>query len=71
MPESPNWKTIYATAKASLDKDIQIIYDRQKIILLADSAEKCGWQTVEEYVTNKLADNEEDKRRCLFCLSAS
>ena len=52
----------YAAAKASLDKGIQLINDRQKMILLADS-EKCGWRTVEEYATNKLADNEEDEKR--------
>ena len=55
-------KNQYAAAKAYLEKGIQLINDRQKMILLADS-EKCGWRTVEEYATNELTDNEEDEKR--------
>jgi hypothetical protein len=45
-----------------LDEGIELIEQRQKLILLADTSE-CGWKTVNEYQENELADDEADAKR--------
>ena len=46
-------------AKEELNKGISLINSRQKIIKLADKSE-FGWATVQEYVSDELADDEAD-----------
>ena len=46
-------------AKEELNKNISLINTRQKIIKLADKSEY-GWATVQEYVSDELADDEAD-----------
>ena len=46
-------------AKEELNKGISLINSRQKIIKLADKSE-FGWATVQEYVSDELADDEGD-----------
>ena len=46
-------------AKEELNKGISLINARQKIIKLADKSE-FGWATVQEYVSDELADDEAD-----------
>ena len=46
-------------AKEELNKGISLINTRQKIIKLADKSE-FGWATVQEYVSDELADDEAD-----------
>ena len=44
-------------AKEELNKGISLINIRQKIIKLADKSE-FGWATVQEYVSDELADDD-------------
>ena len=46
-------------AKEEPNKGISLIYTRQKIIKLANKSE-FGWATVQEYVSDELADDEAD-----------
>ena len=46
-------------AKEELSKGISLINSRQKIIMLANKSE-FGWATVQEYVSDELADDEAD-----------
>ena len=48
--------------KASLDKSLEIIDRRQKLIRLADSS-VYGWATVTEYKAHQLADDEDDDNK--------
>ena len=48
-------------AKEELNKGISLINTRQKIIKLADKSE-FGWATVQEYVSDELADDEATPR---------
>ena len=48
--------------KASLDKSLEIIDRRQKLIRLADSS-VYGWATVTEYEAPQLADDEDDDNK--------
>ena len=53
-----------ATALRKIDEDMDIIKDRQKLILMADSFET-GWAAVKEYTRNELAEDSEDEKRML------
>ena len=46
------------------DGGMDIIKDRQKFILMAESFET-GWAAVKEYTRNELAEDSEDKKRML------
>ena len=48
--------------KRALDKGMDLIQERQKLILLADKSQY-GWKTVLEYKHHDLADDEEDEKR--------
>ena len=52
------------TALRKIDEGIDIIKDRQKLILMADSFET-GWAAVKEYTRNELAEDSEDEKRML------
>ena len=52
------------TALRKIDEDMNIIKDRQKLILMADSFET-GWAAVKEYTRNELAEDSEDEKRML------
>ena len=47
---------------AKLNKGIELIDRRQKLILIADKSEY-GWKTVGEYLDNELADNDQDAKK--------
>ena len=49
-------------AKEELNKGISLINSRQKIIKLADKSE-FGWATVQEYVSDELADDKADSSK--------
>ena len=49
-------------AKESLKTGIEILKNRQKLILIADS-EKLGWRVADKYETNELASDNEDEKR--------
>ena len=49
-------------ARQSLQEGERLIKNRQKLIKVADRSEH-GWATVEEYVTDELADNSDDEKR--------
>ncbi len=51
-------------AKQLLEEGEKIINERQKHIRIADRSDN-GWATVEEYVEDELADNEDDEKRLL------
>ena len=53
------------TALRKIDEGMDIIKDRQKFILMADSFET-GWVTVKEYSRNELAEDSEDEKRVLW-----
>ena len=46
--------------KQALDKAMELLQERQKLILLADKSQY-GWKTVLEYKHHDLADDEEDE----------
>ena len=48
--------------KQALDKDMDLLQERQKLILLADKSQY-GWKTVLEYKHHDLADDEEDEKK--------
>lgn len=48
-------------AKKVLEEGEALINERQKLIKIADRSEH-GWATVEEYVTDELADNSDDEK---------
>jgi len=48
--------------KQALDKGMELLQERQKLILLADKSQY-GWKTVLEYKHHDLADDEEDEKR--------
>ena len=52
------------TALRKIDEGMDIIKDRQKLILMAESFET-GWAAVKEYTRNELAEDSEDKKRML------
>ena len=45
-----------------LNEGIELIDQRQKLILIADKSEY-GWKTVGEYLDNELADNDQDAKK--------
>lgn len=47
---------------AKLDEGIELIDQRQKLILIADRSEY-GWKTVGEYIDNELAENDDDAKK--------
>ena len=47
---------------AKLKEGIELIDGRQTPILMADPSD-FGWKTVEEYLDNELADNDEDAKK--------
>ena len=47
---------------AKLDEGIDLIDQRQKLILIADRSEY-GWKTVGEYLNNELSDDEQDAKK--------
>ena len=47
---------------AKLDEGIDLIDQRQKLILIADRSEY-GWKTVGEYLDNELAYDEQDAKK--------
>lgn len=47
---------------AKLNEGIELIDQRQKLILIADKSEY-GWKTVGEYLDNELADNDQDAKK--------
>ena len=49
-------------ARQSLQEGESLINNRQKLIKVADRSEH-GWVTVEEYVTDELAENSDDEKR--------
>ena len=49
-------------AKASLSEGTSMLFERQKLILLADKSD-FGWKTIEQYTQHELADNEEDGKK--------
>ena len=51
-------------AKQLLEEGEKIINEHQKHIRIADRSDN-GWATVEEYVEDELADNEDDEKRFL------
>ena len=53
-------------AKEEPNKGISFINSREKIIKLADKSE-LGWVTVQEYVSDELADDEADASN-VFCI---
>ena len=53
---------VVADLKPSLEKALEVIYKRQKLIRLADSS-TYGWATVSEYEAHQLADNEDDDNK--------
>ena len=55
-------KTALDQAKAELQEGMQAITQRQKLIRLADRSE-FGWDAVNEYKKDELADNDDDARR--------
>ena len=52
----------YEKAKQELEEDAQLITKRQKVIKLADKSE-FGWETVNEYLADDLASDDEDAKR--------
>ena len=50
------------TALRKIDECMDIIKDRQKLILMADSFDT-GWAAVKEYTRNELAEDSEDEKR--------
>lgn len=48
--------------KQALDKGMELLQERQKLILLADKSQY-GWKTVLEYKHHDLADDEEDEKK--------
>ena len=49
-------------AKETLKSGIEILKNRQKLIVIADS-EKLGWHVADGYETNELASDDEDEKR--------
>ena len=49
-------------AVASLSEGTQLLADRQKLILLADSSE-LGWRVVDEYESHEIAENSDDEKK--------
>ena len=56
------------TAKEKISESIAIVQERQKIIKLADSSD-LGWKVAQEYESNPIADDSEDKKRMHRALS--
>ena len=52
----------YEKAKQELEEGTQLIAKRQKVIKLADKSE-FGWETVNEYLADDLASDDEDAKR--------
>ena len=52
----------YDSCITKLDEGMDLIDQRQKLVLLADRSEYC-WKTVGEYMNNELADNDEDAKK--------
>ena len=55
-------KKKFDSAKGFLDKSSNLLVERQKLILIADS-EKLGWKVVEQYEINDICDDEEDQKK--------
>ena len=47
---------------AKLNEGIELIDQRQKLILIADKSDY-GWKTVGEYLDNELADDDQDAKK--------
>ena len=58
-------KAKYDRTKRVIDQGISLIEKRIKVIKFADRSE-FGWNTVNEYLTDKLASNSEAEKR-IFC----
>jgi len=60
------WKTKetkdFEKTKEALDRDMTLLQERQKLILLAHKSPFC-WKTVLEYKHNDLADDEENEKK--------
>ena len=52
----------YEKAKQELEEGTQLIAKRQKVVKLADKSE-FGWETVNEYLADDLASDDEDAKR--------
>ena len=50
------------TCIAKLNEGIELIEQRQNLILIADKS-KYGWKTVGEYQDNELTDNDQDAKK--------
>ena len=66
--KSLNWEDIVKTQEA-LKQGRDLILKRQKLIKLADS-DVC-WDVVQEYLSNELASNSNDKKHSVFLQSHS
>ena len=55
-------KEALSRAKEAVEKGIELLSRRKKLIKLADCS-KAGWALVEEYVEDDLAEDSEDERR--------
>ena len=66
MEEARQWLSkpnpVISKAKAALDSGIELVSNRNKLIVLADSSDG-GWQTVEEYTQRDIAADSDDDRR--------
>ena len=49
-------------AKEALKEGMHLIYERQKLIKIADCSES-GWLTAQEYETDEIADDSDDEKR--------
>jgi len=52
----------FEKSKEVLDRDMALLQERRKLILLAEES-PFGWKTVLEYKQHDLADDEEDERK--------
>ena len=52
----------FEKTKEALDRDMTLLQERQKLILLADKTPFC-WKTVLVYKHHDLADDEEDEKK--------
>ena len=53
---------VKSKALKTLEEGMKLMDERQKHVRMADRS-KYGWVTVDEYVEDELADNEDDKKR--------
>lgn len=60
----------FVKVKKELNKGISLLTNRQKVIKLADKLE-FGWATVQEYLGEDLADNENDAKKIKIAESSA